>query len=123
MVFKFSVTSSPTKPFPLVAPRTNFPSLYSKAADKPSIFVSTTNFTSSSFKLFSFAALYTLSLNSSNSPKENISCKLCNGTSCSTFSNPSFTCPPTFCVKESFVTKSGNSFSRAFSLFIVISYS
>ena len=40
--------SSPTCPFPLVAPLTNSPFLYSNATDKPSIFVSTTYLTSSS---------------------------------------------------------------------------
>ena len=42
IVLKLSVTSSPIKPFPLVAPLTNTPSTYSKAVDNPSIFVSTT---------------------------------------------------------------------------------
>ena len=41
-VFKLSVTSSPTRPFPLVAPCTKIPFLYSSAVDNPSIFVSTT---------------------------------------------------------------------------------
>ena len=44
IVFKFSVTSSPTSPFPLVEPLTNIPSLYSNDAVNPSIFVSTTKF-------------------------------------------------------------------------------
>ena len=42
IVFKFSVISSPTNPFPRVAPLTNLPFLYSNAAESPSIFVSTT---------------------------------------------------------------------------------
>ena len=74
MVFKFSVTSSPTSPFPLVAPLTSFPSLYSNADDKPSIFVSTTYFTSSI--PFSLATFFTLSSNASISSKLNTSCKL-----------------------------------------------
>ena len=41
-VFKLSVISSPTNPFPLVAPLTKIPFLYSKLTDKPSILVSTT---------------------------------------------------------------------------------
>ena len=83
IVFKFSVTSSPTNPFPLVAPLTNFPSTYSNAADNPSIFVSTTycGFSIS----FSDACFLTLSSNVSISSKLKTSCKLCNGTSCSTF--------------------------------------
>ena len=99
-VFKFCVTSSPTSPFPLVAPLTNFPSLYSSAEDKPSIFVSTTYLTL--LIPFSFAFSSILWQNSSTSSKLKISCKLWSGTSCVTFSNPSFTCPPTFCVNESF---------------------
>ena len=58
IVFKFSVTSSPTVPLPLVAPRTNTPFLYSSAADSPSILVSTTYFNSI---LFSSATFLTLS--------------------------------------------------------------
>ena len=99
-VFKFSVTSSPTKPFPLVAPLTNLPSLYSNADDNPSIFVSTTYLTS--FIPFSFAFCSIFSTQSSTSSILNTSCRLCNGTSCVTFANPSFTWPPTFCVNESF---------------------
>jgi len=88
-VFKFCVTSSPTNPFPLVAPLTNFPFLYSKADDNPSIFVSTTYFTS----LIPFSTAFSSILwqKSSISSKLKTSCKLCKGTSCVTFSNPSFT--------------------------------
>ena len=43
MVRRFSVTSSPTLPSPRVAPRTNRPSTYSRATDRPSIFGSTEN--------------------------------------------------------------------------------
>ena len=78
-VFKLFVTSSPTSPFPLVAPLTNFPSLYSSADDKPSIFVSTTYFTLSI--PFSFAFSCILLQKSSTSSKLKISCRLCNGTS------------------------------------------
>ena len=82
-VFKFCVTSSPTSPFPLVAPLTNFPATYSNAADKPSILVSTTY---CGFSIpFSSACFFTLSSNASISSKSKTSCKLCKGTSCSTF--------------------------------------
>ena len=37
----FSVTSSPIRPSPRVAPRTNSPSMYSNATDRPSTFGST----------------------------------------------------------------------------------
>ena len=70
IVIKLAVTSSPTVPFPLVAPLTNFPSLYSSATDNPSIFVSTTYFNSF---LFSLAIFCILAPNVSNSSKENIS--------------------------------------------------
>ena len=56
IVFRFSVTSSPTSPFPLVAPLTNSPFLYSRLTDNPSIFVSTTNF--GFFISYSFAFFY-----------------------------------------------------------------
>ena len=71
IVFKFSVISSPTCPLPLVAPLINFPFLYSRLTDNPSILVSTTNF---GFSIPSLSAAFaTLSLNSSSSSKENIS--------------------------------------------------
>ena len=41
MVLRFSVTSSPTRPSPRVAPRTNRPFTYSSATDRPSTFGST----------------------------------------------------------------------------------
>ncbi len=41
MVFKFSVTSSPSKPSPLVEPLINFPFSYSKETERPSTFGST----------------------------------------------------------------------------------
>ena len=41
MVRRFSVTSSPTWPSPRVAPRTNTPSRYSRATDRPSTLGST----------------------------------------------------------------------------------
>ena len=47
IVFKLSVTSSPIRPFPRVAPCTNTPFSYLSAVDSPSIFVSTTYFSSS----------------------------------------------------------------------------
>ena len=120
IVFKLSVTSSPIRPFPLVAPWTKIPFSYFKAVDKPSIFVSTTYFSSS---LFSSATFLTLLSNSLSSSKEKISWRLWRGTSWVTCLNPSLTCPPTFWVSESFVISSGNSFSKAFNLFIIISYS
>ena len=43
--------------------------------------------------------------------------------SCVTLENPSFTCPPTFCVSESFDLNSGNSFSKLRNSTINISYS
>ena len=115
IVFRFSVTSSPTSPLPLVAPLINSPFLYSKATDKPSIFVSTTYSVTFSFCIFK--------QNSFTSSKEKTSCKLWSGTACSTFSKPSFTVPPTFWVKEFLDINSGNSFSKFLSSFISISYS
>lgn len=53
------------------------------------------------YALFS-ACFCILFKNSSTSSKLKTSCKLWSGTSCSTFSKPSFTFPPTFCVSESF---------------------
>lgn len=41
MVRRFSVTSSPIRPSPRVAPRTNTPSRYSSATDRPSTLGST----------------------------------------------------------------------------------
>lgn len=41
-VRRFSVTSSPTRPSPRVAPRTKTPSSYSSATERPSTFGSTT---------------------------------------------------------------------------------
>lgn len=41
IVFKFSVTSSPSKPSPLVEPLINLPFLYSNETERPSIFGST----------------------------------------------------------------------------------
>ena len=41
IVRRFSVTSSPTRPSPRVAPRTNTPSRYSSATERPSTFGST----------------------------------------------------------------------------------
>ena len=120
IVFKFSVTSSPTTPSPLVAPLTNTPFLYSKAADKPSILVSTTY---SNFVLFSLAAFFILSSKSLTSSKENTSCKLCKGISCVTFLKPFFILAPTFCVGESSLINSGYSFSIPLSSFISMSYS
>ena len=73
IVFRFSVTSSPICPFPLVAPCTNIPFSYFRAVDNPSIFVSTTYFSSSLFSSDTFLTLVSKSLSSSN---ENISCKL-----------------------------------------------
>ena len=70
IVFKFSVTSSPTKPFPLVAPFTKIPFLYSSADDSPSILVSTTYLSS---LWLSSAAFLILSSNSLTSSKENTS--------------------------------------------------
>ena len=70
IVFKLSVTSSPIKPFPRVAPCTKTPFSYLSAVDRPSIFVSTTYFSSS---LFSSATFLTLVSKSLNSSKENIS--------------------------------------------------
>ena len=72
-VFKLSVTSSPTRPFPLVAPCTKIPFLYSSAVDNPSIFVSTTY---SNGKLYSSANFCILVSNSLTSSKEKTSCKL-----------------------------------------------
>ena len=46
IVLKFSVTSSPTTPSPLVAPRTNMPFSYSSATERPSTLGSTVNSTS-----------------------------------------------------------------------------
>ena len=43
IVFRFSVTSSPTTPSPRVAPRINLPFSYSRATERPSIFGSTVN--------------------------------------------------------------------------------
>lgn len=71
IVLRFAVTSSPTCPFPRVAPLTNSPSIYSIATDNPSIFASTV------YSIFSsFVSFLTLVSNSLKSSIVNTSCKL-----------------------------------------------
>ena len=97
----FSVMFSPTIPFPRVDPLTSLPSLYSNDTESPSILVSTTNSVS---RPNSYCTLVT---NSSTSPYEKTSFKLCIATSCVTSSNVFFAVPPTICVGEFLVTNSG----------------
>ena len=77
MVRRFSVTSSPMRPSPRVAPRTNTPSRYSSATDRPSTLGSTLY--SASGKVSRMWVR-----NSSTSPPSNTSCRLSRGTGCST---------------------------------------
>ena len=80
-VLKFSVTSSPTVPSPLVAPRTKTPFSYSKDMDSPSIFGSTT------YECEAERDASILSPNAYSSSKLNTSCRLSNATSCVTCEN------------------------------------
>ena len=74
-VFKFSVTSSPTRPSPRVAPRTNTPSRYSRATDKPSTLGST------EYSTMPPRASSMRSQNSATSSSLNTSWRLSSGTS------------------------------------------
>ena len=94
MVLIFSVTSSPTFPSPRVAPRTSFPSTYSRATDSPSIFGSTENAVPGS-------ADSVFSRKSFSSSMLNTSCRLMSGTGWATSSNWLRTDPPTRLVGES----------------------
>ena len=116
IVRRFSVTSSPTRPSPRVAPRTNTPSRYSSATDRPSTFGSTLYSTCSSCSR-------TFSSKSTTSASEKESCRLSSGTACVTGSNFVSAMPPTRCVGESGVISSGCSFSRFASSRWSISYS
>ena len=73
MVFRFSVTSSPTLPSPRVAPRTNRPSTYSSATERPSILGSTE-------KAVFPEASFTLHRKSVSSSMLKTSCRLISGT-------------------------------------------
>ena len=75
MVRRFSVTSSPTWPSPLVAPLTNTPSRYSSATDSPSTFGSTEYSTGSPR-----ASVMRWQKSVTSSPL-NTSCRLSSGTS------------------------------------------
>ena len=101
MVFKFSVTSSPTWPSPRVAPRTKRPFSYSRATDRPSTLGST------SYSTPSGRASRTRWSNSSSSSTENTSWRLSRGTRWCTSWKPSATLPPTRWVGESGVISSG----------------
>ena len=116
MVFRFSVTSSPTRPSPRVAPRMNFPSRYSSATDRPSTLGSTVYAPSG-------AASRTLASNSPSSSMEKTSCRLSRGTGCSTFSNWLIAWPPTRFVGDNGDASSGCRVSSSSSCRISRSYS
>ena len=116
MVFRFSVTSSPTTPSPRVEPRTNTPSRYSRETDRPSILGS---------RIYSAAptASRTRRSKARISSWENASCMLSMGTWWRTCSNFSSTAPPTRCVGDAGDAYCGYACSSSVSSRMSLSYS
>ena len=116
MVFRFSVTSSPTNPSPRVAPLTNLPSRYIKETESPSILGSTEY--SASPRMASV-----LVMKSASPSYENTSVRLPICTVCVNFSNLSSALPPTRFVGDVGESNSGYAASRSPSSLNIASYS
>ena len=121
IVFKFSVINSPSKPFPLDNPLTNFPFLYVRDAEIPSILGSTLYsrfvFLSKSKKLKIFFSKLIKSPLSNAFDKDNI------GTLCLDFKKFLEGLKPTELEGESLLLKKGYFFSSSIISLLRSSYS